>query len=770
MQKRASWTDNLAVEEFTWAEEEEETQPAQVSSLAEIPEDVFGQAEFMDGIELVEEDGTEWTLDLVGEVKSASNLMDHDWLNPTQVQDPDRLPESHFNSVPELEEAWGVNRRTDGLRLVPNRDKEIADYERSLESPPPALPGAEKEAALFHLQRALRLAHYRKPLREIQAYLRQHLGDSHLCRKACSEIESQYGLLGNVYIQASAFPGLKNGKWASELRKTCRNARYVVTEDPLVASKLGMRRVSRVPFEKALRHYLPLLKATGYKVASQGDPQRILQHAFLSGPIKKAVRQGFKPVEVRPADKVSLKEAQRVFSQAPRVAQEVLVRDDTAIARKHVRVTLARMVKAGLLSKEDSFRLGQSKANPVEVRKSAEQLVKLSQAAKSGAFTGPEMKARVDKMRDAEWARLAQVGLDANQLLKAREEVTQLVKAGLLSKETSDRILKASSNPVAIRKAAMRLVRLGLNAEGEFQGARLKAHSRLKETGSPEKAQSELDAGQTLKAQAHVLKMVQAGQITHKEGKISLSQGNPQAALKMATAFANASGTRKLEIKSATPAKEYDGPVLKAAPQYRQAKSLSDTEMHKAARKSGIKVAEFQALATWLRRQMSEGFAGKTLTSLVEMRFASPLRKAARKMVTSLRQEHEGLSGHLYVDAGAYASVTGTAGCEKAASLHRANQVKFVRAMERCSGCVFANAEGFCTKYGKKLLYELPEGSAAFQSEMLRMADAPDHEVTASLFDTREYNLSSPMENLEVESPQVTETLEGVFFGDGMVF
>jgi hypothetical protein len=192
--------------------------------------------------------------------------------------------------------------------------------------------------------------------------------------------------------------------------------------------------------------------------------------------------------------------------------------------------------------------------------------------------------------------------------------------------------------------------------------------------------------------------------------------------------------------------------------------TASEKAMHAAAKTSGIKVAEFQLLATWLRRQMSEGMAGNDLTSLMGLRFASPLRKAGAEMVKALRAEHEGLAGHLYVDAAAYASKTGTTGCEKAASTHRANTIRYVKAMERCAGCALANANGVCTKYGKELLVNLPKNAAAFQQKMIRQADAPDQEITAALFNPKEFDLNAQTE-IDLDDPNVTEDIGDVLFG-----
>lgn len=630
--------------------------------------------------------------------KEAASLADLAWLDPTQEQDPERLPKglrsdpSHQNSIPELEEAWGVNRRTDGLRLLPNKDKAIADYEKSIESGLPATPGVEKSATdiLWHVNKAIRLSHYGTDIKAIHAYLHQNL-PSATAEEAFKRIAADHGVAGRVYIRASAFPGLRNGKWAKEIKRRCRTAKYVITDDVRAAAKLGLPAVSKVNWKKALRTYQPLLKAAGYEVQNLRTAKRTLQMTFLTGPKAVEHTPAAKPVDVRPADRVSAKEAREAFAAAPKKARAVIRRDDTKKARQKVLASLQKAKKAGLLSPEDVLKLAQSKANPVEIRNAAMRIARLNLAAKNGTYSGVGTQVTEHRQaRDAEWAKLAQAEVDARNLHKA---------------------------------------------------------------------------------QRHIAKMVEAGQITKKEAATSLRKGSPEEMLRYATAFANASGTRKVKLAASKPAKQYEGSVRVAAIQQMPGfKKLSafDQKLHEASASSGIKVAEFKALTRWLRQKMSEGMAGKDLTNLVQLRFASPLRTASKGLIAALREEHEGLAGHLYVDAEAYASKTGSKGCEKAAKEHRGNTIPFVKKMARCDGCVFANANGGCMKYGKPLLDELPPDAAEFKQRMVAVADAPDHEVTASLFDPSEFGLGTHMDSLDISEPSVTEDIGDVFFGDGM--
>ena len=172
----------------------------------------------------------------------------------------------------------------------------------------------------------------------------------------------------------------------------------------------------------------------------------------------------------------------------------------------------------------------------------------------------------------------------------------------------------------------------------------------------------------------------------------------------------------------------------------------------------------------WARQQMSEGMAGKDLTQLLQIRFTKGLRKAAQHLLEDVRKEHEAVSGHLYVDASAYATPKGTEGCEEGAKRHRTNDLRFVMAMSQCGSCV-CNSNGSCTKYAKQLMEPLSvEERTNFQRDMMRQVEATDAEVTASLFapthDPQEYSLVAESNNLSLseEAPEF-EDVGNVFFG-----
>jgi hypothetical protein len=503
-------------------------------------------------------------------------------------------------------------------------------------------------------------------------------------------LNADHLLNGKVFIRASAFPGIKNGRWVAKIKRSCRTARYVITNDHTVATKLGMQMVSEVPWKRALAYFRPRLAAVGFKVASKGNPKAILKAALAAGPERKAHVPAPKPVDVRPADRVTAQDARKAFKGAPAQEREVVASDGgTGPARKRALVRIAKMVVAGHITQAEAIRFKQSDESPSRLLKVAEGLVAIRLAAKTEDYEG--------------------------------------------------------------------------------LGTRVTAHRGTK---AKHATQDEVDSIRMGMAHKQVSLMQGIGMVTAKEAASALKGRTAAEVMQRLTAIIQTAGQNRQDNITATPVKDYEGTAFSGArgTSTKAAKTLPKGEQRllRAAQESGIKLNEFRKLAKWLRRQMSEGMAGSQLDQLLRVRFASPLRGAASEIITSLRATHEGLAGHLYVDAEAYASPKGITGCDEGASIHRANDVRFVKAMSRCGGCKLANSNGICTKYNKGLLHKLPRNAAEYKDEILRQADAPDHEITASLFSdpADAFGLSAVTDHFDLNaSAPPSEELGEVLFG-----
>lgn len=413
--------------------------------------------------------------------QKAASLADLAWLDPTQKQDPERLPKDllpdqpPLNSLPELEEAWGVDRRTTGVALVPNQDKAVLDYKNSIrDDNVSGLPGervpSDRFAAL--VRRAVRRSHFGEDIASIRSELVNEVGAEKRVEAALKLIEDEHGVAGKVFIRASAFPGLKNGKWAKKIRARCRTARYVLTSDEAVATKLSMKRVIDVPWRKALAHYSPKLKAAGYKVASKGHPQYILKKAFLRGPAEVQPEARLQPQRVQ-ADEVSFEDAENILFATDAVDQAPVGRTQgkAAQAKKKALLKIERWVAAGKITKAAASKIVQSDAPAYTMVRRAEALVRQSVIAAEYvgdglAVPGAEpvtVEAAQAKLRKAERVQAKKSAkAEAADLKKAKVRLAKWVKGQLITKDeavallsrgfTAEKTLRLATKAVEARR------------------------------------------------------------------------------------------------------------------------------------------------------------------------------------------------------------------------------------------------------------------------------------------------------------------------------
>ncbi len=682
-----------------------------MQSCGDIPDEMMGgggeDVSFVDTDPLhVVEDGFNLTamldesaLPLAEDAKKSLSLADLDWLDPTKEQDPERLPKQpHGITIPGLEDAWGKEFRTDGIALVPNKDRETEQYNQSLRSPVPALPGARSAAdeASFRqaVSRAVRRSHYGQPLKAIAQELVDTLGDKDpRLALVMQRIAADHGLAGTVFINANVFPGIKNGKWVKELKKSARSATFVLTDDQVVAQKLGKLKALSLDWGKVLAVYKPRLEASGYKLGT-GDPKEVLRRAFLTGPAPKEAAASFKPVDVRPADRISAADAFGRMAAAGKAEVQIIdSMDRRAFMRKRQAVLheVRKWAEAGKLTDAEALRLATSKAHPNDVRRALATMVT---AQAEGTYDGT-----------------------------------------------------------------------GKNAPKDVHVLRAAAVKSLEEK------EAALEAGQRKVFASQLTKQVGAGLLTTAEAKAIFAMNEPVHELRRIATMAIQTAGEKRKIKlTAVEKRDYKGHEFKPAAQ--KVASMPKLSAHQQkviahSKATGIDAREYFALLKFASKEMNEGMMGQNLTAMMGVRFTPELLRAAAPLISELRQQHEGLAGTVYVDASAYATGTGAKGCEAGALKHRANQVKTVLAMSRCGGCIHAS-EGTCNIYGKPLIGSASEvvgDTAAVQQRMLYLADAPDGEVTASLFTPSEFNLQAATDNFDLSDLGSTDKLSEIMFG-----
>lgn len=634
-------------------------------------------------------------------VTHQASLADLSWLDLAE-QDPERLPKNPVDrGIPELEQAWGVDRRTDGVNLLPAVDRDRATYEQNLAAPRAAGVSAARLNEI--VRRAGRRVTAGASFRTAATEVAERLGsDAEQAREAMTRLRDDAGLLGKVFVRAAHFPGCDTGKWTSAVREHAASAQYVIRKNACgdcIHAQTGScalfhkKLVASVPWEEALRAYSPVLEATGRKASSEVSPKEALRKAFAQAP-KGPTQSGsdVRPTHLVAADQVSSEQAHREFQSAK--ATHTVIEPAVPDVRARVMAHVARWVASGVLSPEDGARLATSKADPHAILKAAAALT----GAKTRAFSGGAgTEQRVPTVsRDAAWAALAHAETKIGQVDDlVKQRATAAIKA------------KVATVVEAIDRG--------------FRGTMLR--SLIQRTLSA----SEVPEASKL-----------LGPILRRTGALDAT----------------------VEVR------EFTGTHFERAP----------AENRVAA---GPAHGEVGRLIRWARQKMSEGSAGSELDQLLAHRFADTVRTAASNTMLSLRRAHEGLSGHVYVDAAAYASATGTQGCEDGALKHRANAIPTVLGLDRCASCARkAHREDgtpVCQVYNKPIVASAPvEDPLAYQAEMIRLADGTDAERTASLFantyDASEFRLGgeSELDHIVLADTPSNEKMADVFTFGGL--
>jgi hypothetical protein len=320
---------------------------------------------------------------------------------------------------------------------------------------------------------------------------------------------------------------------------------------------------------------------------------------------------------------------------------------------------------------------------------------------------------------------------------EVRGQIDALIQSGVISMAQFDTVLKKhasletrlhalyelASKPVHLKKAS--------GQTGHY-GSKINKTAEINYTSSD-----------WSKAQAKISKLVETGLLT--QGQVdSLNSKDPNDFIRKAFDIA----------AKPTEATQYQG---------------QETAHILGSKKSNNMTATENKVASWLRQKMSEGSAGQELDLLLSTRFSQTVLSDHKERIASLRSEHEGISGHAYVDSEAYMT-QGTDGCDKGALLHRANQIPTLLKNAKCGGCVF-NVGGTCQKYNKLAVdqsNEVVEDKVGYQREMIRLANSSDAERTASLFvnnfNEGEFNLQQD-HNVDFSDAPSLDLVGEILFG-----
>ena len=767
---------------------------ASVRGLAGLPDGVIGGDAGWEKTSAINWEG--FTLPEELDAEDHADLVDHTWLDPEQVQDPNRLPKTPHVAVPELEEAWGAGRRTDGVNLVPYVDKDRAEYEASIRAPSKKA-SAPAAAVRDAVSRAWRRVTAGTPIRDVGTELATTLGnDAHRAKVAFDAMRGEVGLVGKVYVRADAYPKCATGRWADTVRKTACDAQYVLAKADCAGCVMaqqgrcaafgGRRIVSEVPYAEAIQVYGPRIAAFGVRIAS-GDPKEALRRGLRAAAASKVVVPETNFTVVTDVDRAR---ALRTATAPTAVRTPDEVRAEREL--NAVRLRVARYVRDGLIGRDDAAHIVVNVRDPAEMLRRAAAVAARPVAA--GAYSGAENDLVHQVTDRGLTAAPAPVVSRDPERRRVHAAITRWQGEGRITDVMARRLTASTADPADVARAAAQLV--AASKTSQYHGVRQGDARTTTRRASESDVMRELQAAESRAASAQRILDYEATRrerATTREARraaaISAKVSAVVAEIRRGvrgTALASfihrtiapdevreASATldpvlRRTAALSDRPseARGYADVAYTAAPQF--ARTASDAPP-----------ADVSRLTRWARRLMTEGVAGSELDARIAARFASGVRTAGTDAVSALRRAHEGLSGHVYVDAEAYATKVGTDGCVEGARHHRANGVPTVLEMpNKCGPCVHrkARADGIvaCSVYGKPLIRsaaEVVDDPARHQRDMIRMADAPDHEATASLFattyDQSEFNLGldTDLDNIVVDDMPETEAVGEYLFG-----
>lgn len=351
-----------------------------------------------------EDDGLDLRSFLAADIHE-SRLPNLNWLElqtDLEKQDPNRLPRDPSNlSIEELSQAWGIDRRTHGIRTEgpkmrlegSNVDLNHARYFANLDKDVERPQRFSMNQIQSVVQQAARRSASGDPIRNILIETAQILGESsNRVASAMKSIVEEHGLAGKVFLRASVYPGCEQGTWKDQVPQS---AQYVVASSKCVGcvfnqnSVCGMfqrRLVASVPWEEAYLHYAPRLSSLGVKVATEGDPKEVLRQAFATPGRIATPERDFPVDQSHKYFRIDELMREAKADEAVIAVAALRAREGDQMAQK-VATYLGQCVRAGYLTKDQAVALGQTKLQ-LPVIQNMVSLYISQQQSKKGEFEG----------------------------------------------------------------------------------------------------------------------------------------------------------------------------------------------------------------------------------------------------------------------------------------------------------------------------------------------------------------------------------------------
>lgn len=267
--------------------------------------------------------------------------------------------------------------------------------------------------------------------RELANLALEHLGAEHasVMASVINALDEERGLLGNVYVMASAYPEALR-QFPASVKKFAKQASYVVGG----TQEWGLMPVPEVPWDEAYGRYAPKLTQLGYTVPNTGNPKSDLRTAFLTGPKAKEILMPHRQEVLAPADRISLEDAKKVVASLPSDRGTVAPMADKTEARKRTQFLagLKDHVRSGAITETESLILHRS---ALPVAKLAAALATVLGQTKRSGYKGAGTYHTLDKQnqRNQMFASLvSQEDIDALGMKQAHSSVDDALSKGLI--------------------------------------------------------------------------------------------------------------------------------------------------------------------------------------------------------------------------------------------------------------------------------------------------------------------------------------------------
>lgn len=423
--------------------------------LSKLPDGLIGTGKKKADLPRVVEKSLEEGIDLSPLLSKNAGLVSLEWLDFVEP-DPERLPVNPVDrSIPELEKAWGVHERTTGV--VSNIDPNYVEKSKP-----------KKKSNVNYLdiaQQAMRSSAFGESLENIYRQARLRLGteDPSPLISVFNKVKEEHGLVGNVFVRASAFPNCHKGIWNDNVRKNASESEFLLKKAScgscIFAEKgrctvLKKKLVASIPWDKALEIYGPKLSSQGKKLASSGSSKEILKKAFLSDSVNK-IKESYKPLVVPEADKISAEQARKELA---RFSKERVVVKSEDLEKKaflnKVKDQIENWVKLGYLDPEKSLELLAIQDKPATLLKRAYSIVTKSLRSKKYKGAGEHALPQYDISLGEAVYNLKNLENESNSKKQAKfnsaleknisSKISHMVSSNMLTKEEASKILSLS--------------------------------------------------------------------------------------------------------------------------------------------------------------------------------------------------------------------------------------------------------------------------------------------------------------------------------------